>query len=71
MNDELFDELMESVREGGAILRGEKSPARSFSIENPDIQGIRANRLPSKKENKRKSKTRSPRSFKVRRRGGK
>jgi hypothetical protein len=24
MSDELFEELLESVREGGAILRGEK-----------------------------------------------
>jgi len=29
MNDQLFDELLESVREGGAILRGEKKPSRS------------------------------------------
>jgi hypothetical protein len=28
MNDELFNELMESVREGGAILRGEIAPGR-------------------------------------------
>lgn len=28
MRKELFDELLESVREGGEILRGERSPAR-------------------------------------------
>ena len=50
MNDELFDELLESVREGGAILRGEKSPSRSFSVEVPDIRGIRANYRLSQKE---------------------
>ena len=30
INNELFDELLESVREGGAILRGEKVPSRAF-----------------------------------------
>ena len=43
MKDELFNELLESVREGGTILRGEKSPSRTFSIEKPDVQQIRAN----------------------------
>ncbi len=33
MNDELFAELVESVREGGAILRGEAAPSRSFAVE--------------------------------------
>ena len=41
MNDALFDELLESVREGGAILRGEKKPSRTFQIESPDVKGIR------------------------------
>ena len=41
MNDELFNELLESVREGGAILRGEKEPARTFVIEAPDVKRIR------------------------------
>ena len=43
MKDELFNELLESVREGGSILRGEKRPARTFSMEKPDVQQIRAN----------------------------
>ncbi len=30
MEKELFQELVESVREGGAILRGETSPSRVF-----------------------------------------
>ena len=33
MDDELFAELMESVREGGQILRGEREPARRFEVE--------------------------------------
>jgi putative transcriptional regulator len=41
MNEELFAELIESVREGGAILRGEKEPSRTFVIEGPDVKSIR------------------------------
>lgn len=41
MNEELFAELLESVREGGAILRGEKEPARKFIIEAPNVKQIR------------------------------
>lgn len=41
ISDELFEELLESVREGGAILRGEKAASRSFIIEAPDVTQIR------------------------------
>ena len=41
MNDELFAELVESVREGGAILRGEKEPSRRFELAAPDVKQIR------------------------------
>jgi len=41
MNDELFAELLESVREGGAILRGEKAPSRKVEIAAPDVKQIR------------------------------
>jgi putative transcriptional regulator len=41
MRDELFAELVESVREGGAILRGEKQPSRTLVIKEPDVKGIR------------------------------
>lgn len=41
MDDMLFAELLESVREGGAFLRGEKEAARTFIIEVPDVKGIR------------------------------
>jgi hypothetical protein len=33
MRKELFDELVESVQEGMAILRGEKKPSRVFVVE--------------------------------------
>ncbi len=41
MNDEHFAELVASVREGGAILRGETAPSRSFEVAAPDVKAIR------------------------------
>ncbi|MDX1428713.1 MAG: helix-turn-helix domain-containing protein [Rhodothermales bacterium] len=41
MKDELFDELIQSVREGGAILRGEKEASRTWVVEDPDVAAIR------------------------------
>ncbi len=41
MKKELFDELKESVEQGGKILRGKAKPSRTFSIENPDVPEIR------------------------------
>jgi putative transcriptional regulator len=43
MKDELFEELVASVREGGAILRDEVAPARKFIMAGPDVKRIRAN----------------------------
>ncbi|HNQ95495.1 MAG TPA: NadS family protein [Anaerolineales bacterium] len=43
MKDELFDELIASVREGGKILRGKAKPSRSFQINAPDVKKIRSN----------------------------
>ncbi len=43
MKDELFNELVESVREGGAILRGKTKPSRTFVVEGPNIKHIRTN----------------------------
>ena len=42
MKNELFDELVASVREGGAILRGDKAPARAFVVGGPVVKQIRA-----------------------------
>lgn len=42
MKDELFAELVASVREGGAILRGEAKPSRTFTIPSPNAKEIRA-----------------------------
>lgn len=41
MNDELFAELVASIKEGGAILRGEKDAARTFHLDALDIKHIR------------------------------
>ena len=41
MNDKTFNELLDSVREGGAILRGEIEPSRAFTIDEPDVAAIR------------------------------
>jgi putative transcriptional regulator len=41
MKDELFQELMESVRQGGAILRGETEPSRRFEFGELDVKRIR------------------------------
>ena len=41
MNKQMFDELIESVREAGKIHRGEKSAARAFSFDPLDVKKIR------------------------------
>ena len=33
MKEELFNELVVSVKEGGAILRGDLAPARAFVVD--------------------------------------
>lgn len=43
MKEELFKELVASVREGGAILRGEAAPSRAFVIDKTDVKRIRVN----------------------------
>jgi putative transcriptional regulator len=41
MREELFAELLESVREGGAILRGRLKPSREFRFDEPDVRTLR------------------------------
>jgi putative transcriptional regulator len=41
MREDLFQELMESVQEGGAILRGDKRPSRMFDYAQEDVRAIR------------------------------
>ncbi len=42
MKEDLFEELRQSVREGGAILRGRRKPSRAFQIGEPDVRAVRA-----------------------------
>ena len=42
MKKELFDELVASVREGGAILRGELQGSRTTRFDEPDVRSLRA-----------------------------
>jgi putative transcriptional regulator len=41
MNPKDFEELIDSVREGGRILRGEEKPSREFAFKPEDVQAIR------------------------------
>ena len=41
MKREMFEELLESVREAGSILRGEKKPARRLAIGASGVRTIR------------------------------
>ena len=41
MKDELFAELVASVREGGAILRGDQPASRILTIKPSEIKDIR------------------------------
>ena len=41
MKDDLFAELLESVRQGGAILRGDLKPSRAFRFDEPDVRAVR------------------------------
>ena len=41
MKEELFAELVESIKEGGRILQGTAKPKRSFNYDEPDVCAIR------------------------------
>jgi putative transcriptional regulator len=41
LDTKIFEDLLESVREGGAILRGERSPSRSFVAGASGVRAIR------------------------------
>jgi len=41
MEQELFDNLLKSVEEAGAIKRGDRSSARTTALPEPDIKKIR------------------------------
>jgi putative transcriptional regulator len=41
MKKQMFEELIGSIREGGAILRGQKDPSRRISIAASGVREIR------------------------------
>ena len=41
MKAKMFEELLESVREGGAILRDQRKPSRRFKLQSSGIRAIR------------------------------
>lgn len=41
MKEKDFDELVDSIREAGRILRGEARPSREFTFTAQDVQAIR------------------------------
>ncbi len=41
MKSELFNELLESVREAGAVMRGERKVHREARLDLPDVKAIR------------------------------
>ncbi|MEK6682601.1 MAG: helix-turn-helix domain-containing protein [Nitrospirota bacterium] len=41
MKKELFEELFESVKQGGAILRGKMKPSRAFEFPESEVRKIR------------------------------
>ncbi len=43
MKKELFEELLTSIQQAGAIKRGEQEPERKFHIEQVDVKQIREN----------------------------
>jgi len=43
MDQELFGELLESVKEAGQIVKGKRRPSRTFVVEALDVRNIREN----------------------------
>jgi len=41
MKREVFDELLVSIEQGGAIVRGKKAPTRTFRVDKPNVSAIR------------------------------
>ena len=41
MDKKLFDELTQSIREAGQIVRGKRKPSRRVRVELPDVKTIR------------------------------
>lgn len=42
MRKTVFEELVKSVRQAGAIARGERAPSRTFTVDPPAIKALRS-----------------------------
>jgi putative transcriptional regulator len=42
MKDELFQELLESVKQGAAIMKGESQPSRTFEFPETEVQRLKS-----------------------------
>ena len=43
MKKKLFEEFLESVKQGGAIMKGSMKPSRAFEFPEPEVRKIREN----------------------------
>lgn len=43
MKSELFEELLESVKQGGAIMKGTMKPSRVFEFPESEVKKLREN----------------------------
>jgi len=41
MDKELFEDLVQSLKEAKAITKGEMQPSRRFTVEAPDVRALR------------------------------
>jgi putative transcriptional regulator len=41
MKDDMFDELLESVKEMDKVAKGKKKPSRHFTFKEPEVKNIR------------------------------
>lgn len=41
MKDELFEEIVKSVRQGGAIMQGAAPPSRKFEFHDTEVKALR------------------------------
>jgi putative transcriptional regulator len=41
MKKKLFEELLQSVREGGSILKGKRRASRTFRVDEPEVKLLR------------------------------
>jgi putative transcriptional regulator len=41
MKKDTFDDLLKSIEQGSAIVRGKKNPSRAFRLDSPNVSAIR------------------------------